>query len=305
MTGRSDRIEALRRGRPRSALLRGSAAIGLVGVCAAWWIGDFALADLLSERRQQNVARFAGELVPFALRGGDVGPADWLRWASGQMLAGGWTAVAQSFAISVVAIVLAVLGALVLCFPAASSLATPEPLLPDSADAGPVRRVFWKAVLVGTRLALLGMRAIPEYVWAFLLLGVLGISPWPAVLALAIHNAGILGKLMAESVEDLPAAPAAALRAAGATRRQIALFAALPESLGRFLLYFFYRWETCVRESTVIGMLGIASIGFAVNEARIRLQYDVMVFFVLVGSALVLLGDAASGLARRAIRESE
>ena len=46
---------------------------------------------------------------------------------------------------------------------------------------------------------------MPEYIWAFLLLFLLGPTAWPAVLALAIHNAGILGKLASEVVEDLEA----------------------------------------------------------------------------------------------------
>ena len=52
--------------------------------------------------------------------------------------------------------------------------------------------------------------------------------------------------------------PLRALRGMGAGRRQIVLTALWPISLGRLLLYFFYRWETCVREATVLGMLGVA-----------------------------------------------
>jgi len=50
----------------------------------------------------------------------------------------------------------------------------------------------WRALSACTRAALILLRAIPEYVWAFLLLAMLGPSAWPAVLALAIHNSGIL-----------------------------------------------------------------------------------------------------------------
>ena len=60
-------------------------------------------------------------------------------------------------------------------------------------------------------------RAVPEYLWAFLLVESLGYTALPAVLALALHNAGILGRLGAETVENMPPAPARALAAAGAS----------------------------------------------------------------------------------------
>ena len=81
-------------------------------------------------------------------------------------------------------------------------------------------------------------------------------------------------------------------------------FAASPSALNRFLLYFFYRWETCVREATVLGMLGIVSLGYALNEARIRDRYDDMIFYVLMGALLVLIGDLVSAVARHVIRRA-
>ena len=69
-----------------------------------------------------------------------------------------------------------------------------------------------------TRALLIFVRAVPEYVWAFLLVKMFGFGAWPAVLALALHNSGILRKLMAETVENVEAGPAKALRGLGATR---------------------------------------------------------------------------------------
>ena len=95
-----------------------------------------------------------------------------------------------------------------------------------------------------------------------------------------------------------------ALRATGAGRLQIALAGILPLSINRFLLYLFYRWETCVREATVLGMLGMASLGYMIMEARAGNRYDEMLFFVLLGVGLVLLGDLVSALVRRAVRRA-
>jgi phosphonate transport system permease protein len=132
----------------------------------------------------------------------------------------------------------------------------------------------------------------------------LGTSAWPAVLALAIHNAGILGRLGADTIENLDAAPLRSLRMLGASRRQLALNAVLPLSLSRFLLYFFYRFETCVREATVLGMLGFVSLGYWIQESRGRQTYDEMLLFVALGALLVLAADVLSIAARAWLRRA-
>ena len=67
------------------------------------------------------------------------------------------------------------------------------------------------------------------------------------------------------------------------------LYGVYPGALGRFLLYFFYRWETCVREATVLGMLGIVSLGRLITDSRVRMREDEMLFYVLLGASLVLI----------------
>jgi len=153
-------------------------------------------------------------------------------------------------------------------------------------------------------MILILMRAIPEYLGAFLLLAIFGPTPVTAILALAIHNAGILGRLGAESIENIPIEAPRSLRALGASRMRIASWVFLPELLPRLLLYFFYRWETCVRESTVLGLLGIASLGYWIDDARTRGQMDVLVFYVMLGVAIVLVGDIISSIARSLVRKA-
>ncbi len=146
------------------------------------------------------------------------------------------------------------------------------------------------------------VRAIPEYIWAFLFLAVLGPLAWPLVLALAVHNTGILGRLGAEVVENTESPPLAALSGLGANRSQLVLSAFFPLAFSRFLLFFLYRWETCVREATVLGMLGISSLGFWIQDARARNHYDEMFFLILLGGILVLVGDVFSAAAREWVR---
>lgn len=275
----------LRRTRRRSLFQRASAAVVLLTVTWSWWFGGFCLTEPLSARRVSNLNRFLGELRPQA--------------ADADVLARrAWEASKQTLALSVAAIVLAGAAGLVLALPAARNVAAREPFSRERPGG------VWRGVVVVTRLVLMFFRAIPEYVWAFLLLAMLGQQAWPAVLALAIHNAGILGRLGAEVVENVEPAVPRALRDLGATRLQVALAGVLPLVLPRFLLYFFYRWETCVREATVLGLLGFTSLGYWIADARARDRYDHMLVYVLLGAALVLLGDVVSAVTRAFVRRA-
>lgn len=298
-----ERIDALRRARPRNWLLRASLA-GLAALVAyAWSSGDIALDDLFSARRAQNLDRFLGtEIVPFALRETPFTWDGYARWAGALLRERGLEGAVATASISTVAIVLAGLAALGATLFAARNVATSRPF-EIGAGHGP-RELAWRASANVVRAVLVLVRSIPEYVWAFLFLAMLGANAWPAVLALAIHNGGILGKLGAETVENLDPAAPRALRTLGASRAQIALAALWPAFLSRFLSYFFYRFETCVREATVLGMLGVVSLGYWIQDARSKQFYDEMLLLVLVGALLVLAADLVSALVRALLRRS-
>lgn len=305
MSAREDRIRALRRARPRDRFAR--ASLLALGVLAAlsFLLVDLDLEILRGESLVENTARFARRVVPQELRGEPFSFSTFGAWVDRVMVEKGWEALLATLAISVAAIVLAGAAGLLLAPFAARTLASPEPYLPAGSPPSRLARTGWKAVVAGTRFVLIFLRAIPEYVWAFLLLTMFGPTAWPGVLALAIHNAGILGKLGAETLENTRPGPLAALRGLGATRGQLLFAGGLPASFGRFLLYFFYRWETCVREATVLGMVGIVSLGYFIKtDAEARQHYGEMILLILLGSALVLVGDLVSSLARRAVRDA-
>ena len=301
------RIDELRRERPKNWFVRLSLG-GLLAVVVTSWVlgsatGSWSIADFFSERRAANLERFIlKEALPPLGEGAGVG--DYVSWGWEIWLDRGFEASAATLAIAVAAIVLAGLSALVLILPAARTIATPEPFVHDGSVPGRVRRGAWQAVVALTRFFLVFLRAIPEYIWAFILITLFGVHAWPAVLALAIHNSGILGKLGAEVVENTGAAPPRAMRALGASRAQLSSFAIFPIVLPRFLLYFFYRWETCVREATVLGLLGFSSLGYWILEARAHDRYDEMIFFMLLGALLVLVGDGISAVARTVVRRA-
>ena len=295
-------VEQLRRERPVNWFGRFSMGAMLTLLVYAWSSDLLDFAALRTDRAQRNVDRFLTELRPYPLQ---REPWDWgiaWNWAGEQLGGKAGAAILDTLAFSVAAIVLAGLMALVASLFAARNIAAPEPFLPGPRAPTKLLRRAWSSAVGLARLGLIFMRAIPEYVWAFVLLTVLGPGAWPGVLALALHNTGILGKLFAEVTENADPRTPRALRAVGASRLQIAATAIWPESMNRFLLFFFYRWETCVREATVLGLLGFTGLGYYILQAKAAIFWDRMLLWVLIGSLLIVAGDLLSAFARRLVR---
>ncbi len=298
-------VAGLWRERPRSQFVRASLWAVFLLMVVSWVVGEFDWADLFSQRRATNLARFMVEVRPLPLQGVDW---DWgiaWNWSSELFADRGADAARTTLGISLLAILLAGAASIGLSLPAARNFASPEPFMPLGRPPSLWVRLAWRLGCNATRFVLMLLRAIPEYLAAFLLLAILGPTPWTAIIALTIHNAGILGRLGAESIENISVEAPRSLRSLGAGRMRIAGWVFFPELLPRLLLYFFYRWETCVRESTVLGLLGIVSLGFWIDDARTRGQMDVLVYFVLLGVLMVIIGDLVSSLARELLRRAD
>ena len=299
---RAAEIRRLRRGAPRSRFLRASALALCALVVAAWSNSARWPFALFGGQRAANLERFLErELVPYPLREGSFGPADLWNWATDLFAKKGLEATLATLAISALAILLAAACAWTLAPFAARNISTARP----AEDLGGARDSrAWRALRAAVFALFIALRALPEYILAYLLIALLGPgNAWPAVLALAIHNAGILGRLSAESVENLEPAPLQSLRTSGSRRSDLIIAAVWPLSIGRWLTYFFYRFETCVRESTALGMLGIASLGYWISDAQANHYYDEVFFFVGLSGSIVVLADFASARARRSLRE--
>lgn len=296
-------LAELHRRRPRSRLVRVSLVLLAALVAYAWLSGDIGFEDMFSARRAENLERFlAVDARPFELRQEPFSFERYASWAFGLVTEHGFDGAVATLAIAVLAMTLAGLAGAFLALFAARNVATARPFEPLSANAP--RGTAWRAIGWTVRAFLVFLRSIPEYIWAYVLLAMLGASAWPAILALAIHNSGILGKLGAETVENLESKSLFALRQLGATRADVVVAGVFPLSLSRYLLYVFYRFETCVREATVLGLLGVVSLGYWIQAERARQYYDRMILYVLLGSLLVLLADLFSALVRSRLRRA-
>ena len=247
-----------------------------------------------------NLRRFMDDITPAPLR--SDGAVTWRGWLGGivrDALPAAWT----TLWISVVSIVLAAVAAWLTLPLVSRAAAVAQPWLRAGRAASPAMNILWLTVRQSVKAVHVLTRAVPEVILAFIFLAVYGGAVWPAVLALALHNFGILGRLGAETLDNSSAELPAAMRAAGATRLQILGLAVFPAVLPRFLIYFFYRWETCLRETTALGILGCATLGKAIREVNSKFRYDEMMVLILVGAGIVIAGDLLSAIVRRWARD--
>jgi len=154
----------------------------------------------------------------------------------------------------------------------------------------------------GFRTLLVAVRGVPELVLAIVLIIITGLGPTAAVFALAFGGVGLLGKLFADSIEEVPAGPQRALTAVGARRLQVYSAATVPPSVPAFVGHSFYLFDSNIRAATVLGVVGSGGIGFYLNNAARVSAYNEVFAFVLVIMATVFLVEGLAVWMRRALR---
>ena len=105
------------------------------------------------------------------------------------------------------------------------------------------------------------LRSVPELVWATITALAVGLGPLAGVLALALHTAGVLGRLYAEALDNAPRAPARALALTGSGRMAAFCYGTLPAAAPQLLAYTLYRWEMNIRMAAVLGFVGAGGLG--------------------------------------------
>jgi phosphonate transport system permease protein len=153
--------------------------------------------------------------------------------------------------------------------------------------------------LGAARLLLNALRAVPELVWAALMVLAAGLGPNAGALALALHTGGVLGRLFAEALENTPAEPAEAVRMAGGGRIAAFCYGTLPGVWPQLVAYTLYRWENNIRMASVLGFVGAGGLGQMLYVSLSLFQEARAATVILAMLLLVLLVDALSGWLRQ------
>lgn len=111
------------------------------------------------------------------------------------------------------------------------------------------------------------MRAVPEIVIALILIFVLGGGPVPAMIAIAFHTSGALGKLFSEVNENASLKPVEGLASVGANWSQRMALGVVPQVSPNYLSYALLRFEINIRASAILGFVGAGGIGYELKNA--------------------------------------
>ncbi|WP_243222751.1 PhnE/PtxC family ABC transporter permease [Microbacterium proteolyticum] len=154
----------------------------------------------------------------------------------------------------------------------------------------------------GFRLLLVAVRGVPELILAIVLIVISGLGTQAGTIALAVGGIGLLGKLIADSLEEVDAGPERALTAAGATRFQVYAGSTLPQGARAMLGHTFYLLDTNIRAATLLGIVGGGGIGYYLLNAAQGSNYGTVTAIVLMILVTVLLVEGLAMWLRRVFR---
>ncbi|SFV14117.1 phosphonate ABC transporter, permease protein PhnE [Pseudoduganella namucuonensis] len=223
---------------------------------------DFASADAV-----RSMAEFLGGFAP-----PELGTNFLLKTAN---------ATLETLAMSALGTLLAVAAGLALALPGAGRFGRPARAL--------------------VRVALNVLRSVPELVWASILMIAAGLGPFAGTMALAVHTAGVLGRLFADALENAAPHPEQSLRANGAAPMAAFFYATLPQTLPQMLSYTLYRWENNIRAAAILGVVGAGGLGQMLKYHLSLFQMEAAATVIVAMLLLVALVDAVSFATRRAL----
>ncbi len=271
--------------RRKDPFLRGSALLLAIMVPVAYWWLDLDLSTLWNSRARTLGNELVADAFPPR-----IGNGGWSQLISDSV---------DTIALAVLALVLAWMIGTLVSFLAAR----PDPIASESNSRNVSGwRFVWSGLSGLIRFILLVSRSVPPPVWAFIVVFVVFPGLWPGVIALAIYNAGVLGRLQAEVLENIDRGPEEALRASGATMPSALAYATVPAVSGRFVALGLYRWEVAIRETVIVGVVGAAGLGRRLDEQTSAFDYQGIVATILALLAVTVAVDLASASVRRSVR---
>ena len=269
---------------PRTARTPLAIAAGFAALVAWSWHGTRVdIAVLFSADGVRQIAIYVGKLFPPDLSASALRDA-----ASGAV---------ETFAISLAGSLLAVVIGFPLSLLATRSLLY-RGILFEARPPAPAAKAVRLGLYAGAKAVLNVLRTIPEIVWALIFVFMVGLGPFPGVLALGVHTGGVLGKLFGEVLEDVDPLPLEALQATGASRVRILLYGVLPQALPQFVSYALYRWEVNIRAAAMMGFVGAGGLGQRIYVTISLFHEHQLLTLILAIYVIVTLVDALSAYLR-------
>ena len=142
-------------------------------------------------------------------------------------------------------------------------------------------------------------RSIHEIVWALFFVAVFGLGALPGIFAIAVRSVGFIAKMSAEAIEDIQLGPLDAIRATGANRFQVLLFAILPQVLPQVMGVILFEWEINIRRSAILGLVGAGGLGLVFFRQMNTFNYHGVTTVIIAILGIIIIGEIVSHYTRK------
>lgn len=143
------------------------------------------------------------------------------------------------------------------------------------------------------------LRSVDMLIWALFFTRSFGPGPIPGIAAIFFTDAGALGKVYAEAVENVDDKQREGVKSVGASPVIVNRFGVVPQVLPVFISQSLYFWESNTRSATVIGAVGAGGIGLKLLEAMgTNADWDKVAYMVLLILLVVFVFDSISNALR-------
>ena len=155
------------------------------------------------------------------------------------------------------------------------------------------------SLAAAARVVIALCRSFHPVIVSILFVKAVGFGALAGVLALIVSSVGFVSKLFAEVLEELDERQVEAVRATGAGFGAVLVMAVMPQVYARFIGLAAYQFDSNLRNSTMVGIVGGGGIGAALFTAYQRFDYDVVMTILVLTIALIMMAEALSlGLKR-------
>jgi phosphonate transport system permease protein len=146
------------------------------------------------------------------------------------------------------------------------------------------------------------LRAVPDFVWAIILVAVVGLGPLTGALALALNMSGILAKVYSELWDAVAEREYEQVRSLGAGRLRTFFYGIRPLAARGVQSFTLLRAECAIRNAAVIGAVGGGGLGAEIWY-QIRFgAWGKVTTLILCTLLLTLSADLGSNFLRRQLR---
>lgn len=151
------------------------------------------------------------------------------------------------------------------------------------------------------RFILVASRSINTVVWALIFVAIFGPGAMAGIWAIAMRSIGFMGKLIAESIEEIDEGTVEAIEATGASRLKVLLVGVLPQVMPVIFGTTVYRWDINIRESTVLGFVGAGGIGIELYSSINLFAWQQVAVMLIAIFAVVVVSEFISAITRKRI----